>query len=307
MARCCGSTGTCACKIEAGRNVAITGTGTSQDPFVVASNVSLSVEDNTTFDLGLSGAGTLTSPWVLTLRFADGARLTDLPDVDADAPQHGYVLGWNIVSQTWVPQPPTTAAAGGTLTDASLSGDGSSGSVLQVREDPAGYIATRAAGLGLSDTGINSLVRKFADAGTRASATPAPIFGALSMLNDHPGQIDYWDGAAWVPITNGVGLTVQSSELLALSGTYDGGPVTQFITTVSVETGVDGTFDVLSAVDLDTYAGVLSVSVQPMGPVPWVCMVEADVDRVMGTAYRLDTGAPYAGIVVSASVTATLY
>lgn len=307
MARCCGSTGTCTCKIQAGRNISIDGAGSSQDPFTVAADIALAVEDNETFDLGLSGSGSLESPWMLTLRFADGARLTDIPDVDAADPLHGYVLGFNIVTQTWMPMPPTTAAAGGISTDQSLTGDGSIGSLLQVREDPAGYLATRAAGLGLSDTGINSLVRRFPDAATRTAASPAPTFGTLSMLNDVPGQIDFWDGAAWTPITNGIQVGVGGDELLALSGPYENGGVVEFITQVSEETDVNGQFDVLSADVLTTYAGVLAVQVQPVGAVPWLAMVEADTDSIRGTAYRLDTGAPYAGVVVTASVTATLY
>lgn len=307
MARCCGSTGTCACKIEEGRNITISGSGTAQDPFVVDANVALAVEDTPVFDLGLTGAGTLASPWFLSVRFTDAARLNDIPDVQVDSPSSGQVLGWSQALGKWVAQAPTTAAAGGMTTDTSLLGDGSIGAPLQVREDGARFITTTASGLGLSDTGINGLVRKFPDAIDRAAASPTPVLGALSVLATSPTRVDVYDGTGWVPITNGVTLDVQGDELLALSGSYANGDVTQRIENISVETDAEGSFDVIGAADLVGTAGVLSVHVQPTGGIPWVCMVEAATDHISGTAYRLDTGAPYAGVVVTASVTALLY
>lgn len=309
MARCCGSTGTCACKIEAGRGIVISGMGTSQDPFVLSSDRALDVEDTPVFDLTLVGEGTLASPWRLSVNFAAEAQLTDLPDVDAPAPANGNVLSWNNTTQMWEAAPPAVATPGGNLNDGqSVAGDGSAGSPLRVVGDAARFIGITASGVGLTDAGINRLVRPFADAATRAAATtPVPTVGALSILANVPGRLDYWDGDEWRPITNGIALDVQPGQLLELSGPYNGGTVTQRIEQVSATTDANGEFELLSALDLTTYAGVLSVQVQPVGTVGWTSLVRADTDRIVGKAFRLDDGTPYVGFVLTAVMTAMLY
>lgn len=308
MARCCGSTGTCACKVDPGRMIQISGSGTSGDPFVISSDTFLSVEGNTTFDLGLSGAGTLAEPWVLTVRFADESIFSGLPQVSDTAPTNGQVLGWNSATQMWEPKPPTTAAPGAISHDTSLSGDGSSGSALQVNEDPARYLQTSGAGLGLNNAGIARLIRPYSNATDRAADTIPPINGSMSILASNPGVVEYWDGSSWQPITNGIQPSVVAGELLALSGAYGGGPLADYVAQVSVTTGADGTFDVLSSSTLATYAGVLHVSFQETGNVtPWKAMVYGSTDRVKGRAYRLDTGAVLASTPVTGVVRALLY
>lgn len=307
MARCCGSSGTCACKISGGRHINVSGTGTSQDPFVVSSNATLAVSDSTTFDLGLSGTGTSDDPWVLQVGYANGSRLTDVPDVNAASPTDGHVLAWNETSGFWEPIPATVAEAGAVATDQSLSGDGSLGAPLAVRPDDTRFITVTVNGVGLSDDGLNAIIRPFADATARAAASPAPEIGAVSMLLSEPGRLDFWDGADWSPITNGLQLDVKPGEVLALSGSYAGGTVTQYVTLLSETTDVNGQFTVIPAVDLTGYAGVLSVHVQPVGSIGWTAVVDADTDRIVGTAYRLDDGTPYAGYTLSASVSALLY
>ena len=95
--------------------------------------------------------------------------------------------------------------------------------------------------------------------------------------------------------------------MLALSGSYAGGPVVQYVAQLLEETAADGTFEVIPAVDLALYAGVLSVCVQPVGAVSWCAMLDTDTDRVTGIAHRVDDGSVMGSSVVTACVTALLY
>lgn len=308
MARCCSQTGTCACKMQDGRQVEITGSGTSQDPFVISSTASLAVEDNAVFDLGLTGNGTLDSPWTLSLGYASTSRLTDLPDVIAPAPTNAQVLQFSTAEGRWVAGPPATATPGAISKDTSLTGDGSASSPLGVRANAARYLRVTASGVELTDAAINRMVRVFPDAATRAATTIVPETTTISVLNTDPGRLDYWDGAEWLPISNGIQLAVQPGELLSLSGTYDGGTVIQYVDPVfSAETGIDGTFEVISADTLSNYAGVLTAQVVPTGDVAWTPMIDTDTDRIVGRAYRVDDGTPYAGFALTGIVTALLY
>ena len=307
MPRCCGSAGTCACKIEAGRNITVTGTGSTQDPTIIAADVALGIEDNKTFDITMTGTGRLTSPWILSVNYAPTASVDDLPDVDTTGVVNGQVLSFNTATQKWQPAPPTTAAAGGITTDASLDGDGSVGDPLLVRPNAARYLMVDPAGVGLTDEALNRMLRFFPDAPTRATATPAPIPGTLSMLATAPGVLDYYDGTVWAPLHNGIRLDVQPGEMLALSGNYAGGPVVQYVSQLEVLTAIDGTFEVIPALDLALYAGVLSVCVSPVGSVPWCVMLTTDTDRIIGLARRVDDGSVFGAVVINACVTALLY
>lgn len=308
MPRCCGSAGTCACKVESGRNITVTGIGSSQDPFVIAADVAFAVEDSATFNLILTGNGTLASPWTLSAQYADTASLDDLPDVDVAGVSTAKVLGYDPALGKWTPQPPATATPGGMTTDTSMDGDGSAGDPLMVRPDGARYIQVSGTGVGLTDDAINRMLRVFPDAPSRAAASPVPADFTLSMLVTNPGQVDYWTGTAWTPLTNGIGLDVKPGELLALSGSYANGPVVQYAAQLSVETAVDGAFEVIPTADLSTYAGVLTVHLQQIGTgIPWVAMLTTDTDRIVGKAYRGDDGTPYGGFTITGVVTALLY
>jgi hypothetical protein len=311
MARCCGSTGTCACKIEGGRNITIKGMGSSQDPFVVEANVALEVEDSPTFDVGLTGNGTQEFPWLIAIRFANGATIDALPDVNVgelEERTNGYVIGWDEATAQFTLRAPTTAAAGSVLTDASLTGDGSAGTPLSAQTDEARYVEVGANGIGLTDTGLQRIVRRYADETQRAAATPAPDPNSLSVLDSNPGQVDYWDGSEWLPIQSAVGLSVQSDALLELSGAYDGGPVVEYVNRITLVTAADGSFDALPTSELLTYGGVLSIHVQPTGNgTPWTCMAVPTVDRIVGRAIRVDNGAALAGAQITAEVRALLY
>jgi hypothetical protein len=300
--------------IEGGPHIEVLGTGSSADPFVIAGDFELAVEDNDTFDLTLTGAGTTASPFTLEVTYAATATLNDLPDVNAPTPSNAEVLGWDSATSQWTPRAPTTASAGSVTTDTSLAGDGSGGAPLQVQEDPDRMLATGAAGLGLSDTGMNSVVRKYADATARTAASPAPVQNALTMLATNPGQIDYWTGSAWSPA--GLFLfAMTGQEMFELSGPYTGDQrVTFMVRNIDQITDSLGVFEAISATDLAGRAGVITAIAQPTAPggpgtnpVPFAVILAPEGSALMGTAYRLDDGEPMALSSITCTVIALLY
>jgi hypothetical protein len=307
MARCCGGA-SCACKIEAGAHVSVTGVGSAQDPFVVVADIDLAVLDNSVFNMTLTGTGSSANPWTVSVGFAATAQLNDLPDVSNAAPSNGDVLAYNTGTNLWGPVAPTTIAPGAVSTDTSMDGDGSVGDPLLVVHDPDRFTTTTVDGIGLSDAGVNQTVRHFANSAARALASPAPTLNSLSVLDSAPGQIDYWTGIAWEPYTGGVVQDVVG-ELLAMSGSYTAGlPLTMMIRQISDTTDADGVFEVLSIADLTGFAGVLSVAFQPVvGATPFHASVEGDTDHINGIAYRADDGLPLAAQPVAGVVTAWVY
>lgn len=306
MPRCCGGA-TCGCLIQAADKISLVGSGSAQDPFVISADVDLEVSDNTTFNLSLGGTGTTGSPWVLTLGYASTAKLDDIPDVNAPAPTNGQVMGWDSATSKWTPRAPTTAASGSVVNDTSLNGDGSGGSPLSVAEDPDGYIETTLDGIGLTDEAKLSLNRRFGNDAARGADSLVPVLNAVTMLDSNPGQMDFWNGSAWIPVTNGIRRDM-GPEMLALSGSYvDGTPITIITRQVSVTTDATGYFDVVGAADLVSASGVLVCHFQETGTVPFKAMIYPSIDHIGGTAYRLDDGTPYATQVITGVVTAYIY
>jgi hypothetical protein len=312
MPRCCGGA-SCSCVIDNGAHIQIIGVGSPADPFVISGDIALTVADNSVFDLALTGLGTTAVPWRLEANFASTAKLNDLPDVNAPAPTNAQVLSWDTATGQWINRAPTTAAAGTVTHDTSLAGDGSAGTPLQVAEDPARMLATTASGLGLSDTGMNSIVRRFADSTTRAAATPAPVNNALSILASNPGQIDYWNGSAWGPA--GVFLLAMvGEEMYQQSGPYTGAQrVTFMVRNVDVITDSTGAFDAIPATDLAGRAGVITAIAQATAPdlaslvTPYAVVLVPVGGALRGVAYRLDDGQPLALSPVTCTVIALVY
>lgn len=312
MPRCCGGA-SCACSVQAGPHIVIDGTGAPADPFIVTGDVGLVVTDTPTVDLTLGGSGTEDIPWSLSGKFATTSKLNDLGDVNV-APSNGQVLAWNQSLGEWRAVAPTTAASGSVTTDGSLSGDGSAGSPLQVREDPARLLATAAGGLGLSDSGINATVRHFADSASRSTASPAPALNTMSTLDTNPGELDYWTGSGWAPAGTFL-LALDGEELYQMSGPYTGAQrITLLVRNLITTTDDLGTFDAIPVTDLTGRAGVLSAQCtpttggQPLGSgVPWTAVLVGEDGALKGTAYRLDDGTPMPSTPVAASVLALLY
>lgn len=305
--RCCGGN-SCACLIQSSTSqVTVSGSGSASDPYVISGAVNLSVADNSVFDLQLSGAGSDSSPWILGLDFASTASINDLPDVQILSPSNGQVLGWDSSIQQWTPRAPTTAASGSVTTDTGLTGDGSGGSPLGVNEDPDGYLATGAAGLGLSTLGKNRIVRHHADSATRALATPSPDLNALTMLDSVPGRIDYWTGVAWAEYgqyTPDYG----TSQLLSMSGAYSSDlKLRMVVRQVVTTTDDDGYFDILTAADLAGRAGVLGCWFQPTLSSVFHTVVEPSSNTIRGRAYSLLDGDIHQSQNVSGVALALVY
>jgi hypothetical protein len=306
MARCCG--GGCSCRIEGGSNVVVSGIGSSGNPFVISTDVSLLALDTDVFDVSVTGAGTAASPWVVGVAYKVDAQLTDIPDVSAVAPTNAQVLGWDASIARWTPRNPTTAASGSVVHDTSLTGDGSAGSPLQVVEDPLGLLTTGASGVGLTSAGKNQLVRKFADATARAAASPAPTLNSLSMLDTVPGRTDYWTGSQWLPVEGAVSIDGDGEELLNLSGSYvEGMPTTMLVRKFSGTTGADGQFTIIPPATIASRAGVLAVTVTATGSQAYVPIVSTGTNYVFITARRVDDGAVLASQAISGQYVAYVY
>jgi hypothetical protein len=312
MPRCCGGA-SCSCSIQAGPHTLIAGTGAPGDPFVVTGDVGLVVTDTPTVDLTLSGAGTGSIPWALSGQFSTSSKLNDLGDVNV-APTNGQVLAWNTSLGEWRAVPPTSASPGAVSTDGSLSGDGSVGSPLQVREDPTRLLATSAGGLGLSDAGINTTVRHFVDVAGRSTASPAPALNTLSTLDTNPGELDYWTGSGWAPAGTFL-LALDGDVLYSMSGSYTGAQrITLMVRNLITSTDDLGIFDAIPASDLVGRAGVLSAQITPTtgglpvgSGVPWTAVLVGEEGALRGTAYRIDDGTPMLSTSLAASVLALLY
>lgn len=135
MARCGCSGGTCSCLVTAGAGIAVSGTGTGANPYVIdvsgtAISGTLAVEDTATVDLTLAGAGTTASPYRLSARTT--LTLDDL--VPGDQPQAGDVPVWD--GNQWQFAPPPTTPPGAVNIGAGLVGDGSAASPVAL--NPSG-------------------------------------------------------------------------------------------------------------------------------------------------------------------------
>lgn len=61
------------------------------------------------------------------------------------------------------------------------------------------------------------IVQRFADATARTASLPFPVAGAMSWLDD-PGQLDYFDGAAWVNVADTAALDAGLALKVAKAG-----------------------------------------------------------------------------------------
>lgn len=309
MPKCCGG-GTCACVLAEGAGVTITGSGSSQDPFLITADAAFNVTDNTVFNLTLVGNGA-SIPWNLTVAFAATAKLDDLPDVNAPSPTNAQVLGWDTSTSKWTPRAPTTAASGSVQHDTSLTGDGSGGLPLTVQSETAKFVVTRSTGIGLSDPGIKSLVRRYATVAARDAETLRDV-NSLAAVDTLPGRLFYWTGTVWTDVAASFGASNIGSQFLALSGGYDGvSRLTRMLKNLSTTTDGSGVFDVLTASDLTAFAGVVSVAFQPTAAVQptvgWHAVMYPNGTKVSAVAFRADDGTPHASAPITGLVGAWLY
>jgi hypothetical protein len=123
----------CACLLQAGAGIQITGSGTPQDPYLIAGtggvNNSVQVLDTATVDMVATGSGTPGDPLQISANAL--VSLDELTDVEALAPTTGQVLAWD--GTKWAPANPASAPPGSVSSGFGLQGDGSGGSPLAIR------------------------------------------------------------------------------------------------------------------------------------------------------------------------------
>lgn len=130
MARCgCAGTTGCLCVVRGSGGIAVTGVGSTDNPYIISGSNSMQTEDSNTIELTLGGSGATNDPY--TIRADLTAGLGDLNDVNTGVTTTGYVLarqsggGFALV-------PPATAAPGAINVGVGIEGDGSSGNPLRV-------------------------------------------------------------------------------------------------------------------------------------------------------------------------------
>lgn len=212
MARRCGCAGTsCGCVISGGSNVTVSGAGTAEQPYLINfSAVTVQVADTATLDLTRTGSGTALDPYIISGVVAPvslGTPTNTIANVSAVAPTNGQVLGWNNATSTWGPVAPATATPGLINVGNSLVGDGSAGSPLNLRPDPAGRLVTGASGADLSADTKKRLVLSYANSAARTTGSTAlggAAPGMTAWMTDS-ATLTVYDGSGWRTITPEVG------------------------------------------------------------------------------------------------------
>lgn len=202
----CGGT-SCSCSLEAGEGLALSGSGTLDNPWIIelAGGIedSLVVTDSTTIDFTLAGGGSPADPYRLSanakLRVAD---LSDVIDPEG-APSTGDTLVWvtaGVATPRWEFRPPPANPAGAVNVSTGIAGDGSLGAPIRVRligtsaggstgglevyADSAGNL--RAVSPGVASVAWTSITGKPSTFPT----TPADFTGTLTVAKGGTGQTD---------------------------------------------------------------------------------------------------------------------
>lgn len=135
---CCSSS-KCSCILQEGTGINITGSGTTNDPYVIEATLIdlqnfLRVADTPTVNLTLTGSGTEENP--LELRAYATMRITDLLDVDdpGSGPSVGESLVWVGAGADghWEFDTLPPAPAGAVNAEDGISGDGTIGDPLTI-------------------------------------------------------------------------------------------------------------------------------------------------------------------------------
>jgi hypothetical protein len=131
MPRCDCSGSSCQCLILAGQGIEISGSGNTNNPYVITSTStiagSLVVQDTATVDLTAVGAGTPGDPFVLTATAT--VSVEQLTNVSGAPPDVGDTLSWD--GSSWVMAPPPVAPAGAVNVGGGLLGNGSVGNPVR--------------------------------------------------------------------------------------------------------------------------------------------------------------------------------
>lgn len=131
MARCNCSGSTCSCKLQEGNGIAISGSGSTTDPYVIdaTGNIEGTVRfiSTPTVEFNVTGQGSSASPFqVQANAVVDMAELADVQD--PTGPQEGEVPVWT--TDHWEFKTPASAPPGAVNVGQGLTGDGSAGAPL---------------------------------------------------------------------------------------------------------------------------------------------------------------------------------
>lgn len=313
--KCCGGSG-CSCKVvsavasDGNLNVRVTGAGSATVPITIV-GAGIDVADTTSIDLTISYDAGI-NQYTLQAGFAATSSIDNLGNVNAPAPTSGQVLSWNSGSSKWVAAAPTVAPTGAVNHDSSLSGDGSGGVPLVVRHSSVGGTTTRVDGIGLNDATLNSIVRTYADASGRSSDPLPPDLNTLSVLDDTPGQVDYWDGSAWQPLILFTGET--GVALFEQSGAYpQNSPTFAHNVLISDTTDGDGRVTLLDSGSspFSTAAGILDYSLNLESGYPYVVCYDMSLGNLDAILYVFSIAdsafIPAASVAVEGKLRAILY
>lgn len=310
---CCGGGKGCNCKIEVTGGLGIQGSGAPDDPYVITGAAgSVQGVANTNFKVNVSGSGSESSPLTIETIYNTTAKLKNVPDVNIVGVTSGQVLAWDATNQKWINANPVTAPVGSVAHDGSLTGDGSGPNPLSVVSNAArGLTTSSSAGVGMRDTFVNQLVRKFNNATDRDAADPsAQVVNTLSIRNNAPGRVEFWDGTAWQPIDTGVETELDGAELLRLSGPWsEGMRLTHYVKELNAVVDSSGHFPVLGTAALTGRSGVLTATFQEGAQAPpFYAALYTDVGKVWGTARKATDGSLLAnGTDVHGYVDAWMY
>jgi len=183
MARSCNCTDSCSCVILAGPNVAVTGTGTQANPYVVSAEslrTLIEVGDSPSLDLTLTGDGTDVDPYVISGVVT--IALQGLSDVESGTPDTGDVPTWD--GTQWTYSPPSVPPGQVTAGDG-LAGDGSIPNPLRVRT--SGEWGTAPLDTGNQDDGL--LVYLDSTGALRAQQPPPVQWSAIQGIPAGVGRV----------------------------------------------------------------------------------------------------------------------
>lgn len=215
----CGGTNTCACAVQAGDGIDVTGEGTAAAPYTIAAEdraaTALGVSDTDTVTLALTGTGTAGDPYEITGDVPDGAVTpAAAPTLDLVGAKAGdglrYDTGTRVTSVAISADAGNTLALGG---DAGLFVGGSAavidagdlisadaGNVLVAGGDALLYVPTPPAGGGggVTDVWHKATVTQVSPLRVNVSGMPSPPYAAqlapwLTLLPPGPtvGDVCY--------------------------------------------------------------------------------------------------------------------
>jgi len=186
VARCGCSGASCSCLITGGGGIDVTGNGSPTNPYLIVSDINLTIQDSQTVNLTLTGDGSDANPWKL---IADATvTLDNLTDVSTAVATTGYVLARQS-DGTFGMVPPSTAPAGALSIGDGLTGDASSGNKLRVLLAPNSGLVVGPTGLAVTSGGTWST---YVPVWTAATTNPTIGNGSSEGYYTQSGKIVYF-------------------------------------------------------------------------------------------------------------------